>query len=54
MRLLKYFEKRCKELGINYNEEQMQPPEAKKLKLNENGLLDDSEDEVEEDIQKRR
>ncbi|XP_076235164.1 ATP-dependent chromatin assembly factor large subunit isoform X2 [Calliopsis andreniformis] len=53
MRLLKYFEKRCKELGLHYNEDLLRPPEAKKPKLEENGLTNDSEDE-DVDVQKTR
>lgn len=53
MRLLKYFEKRCKELGLNYGEEPLRPSSAKKPRLEENGLVD-SEDEDTEEIQKSR
>ncbi|XP_076392535.1 ATP-dependent chromatin assembly factor large subunit isoform X2 [Megachile rotundata] len=53
MRLLKYFEKRCKELGLNCGEEQLRPTSAKKPKLEENGLVD-SDDEDTEEIRKSR
>ncbi|XP_076656585.1 ATP-dependent chromatin assembly factor large subunit isoform X2 [Halictus rubicundus] len=53
MRLLKYLEKRCKELGLNYDEDVMRPPDAKKQKLEENGV-DSSEDEEIEELQKTR
>ncbi|XP_076638014.1 ATP-dependent chromatin assembly factor large subunit isoform X2 [Colletes latitarsis] len=53
MRLFKYFEKRCKELRLSYDEELLQPPDAKKTKFEENGLID-NEDEDREDIQKTR
>ncbi|XP_076667280.1 ATP-dependent chromatin assembly factor large subunit isoform X4 [Andrena cerasifolii] len=45
MRLLKYYEKRCKELGLNCDDVQLQPPNAKKLKLEVNGVRNDSEEE---------
>ncbi|XP_076765181.1 ATP-dependent chromatin assembly factor large subunit isoform X3 [Xylocopa sonorina] len=53
MRLLKYFEKRCKELGLTYSEEVVRFPDAKKPKLEENGVVG-SEDEDPEDFQKSR
>lgn len=53
MRLLKYFEKRCKELGLTTYEELLRSPDAKKPKLEENGLSI-SEDEDTENIQKSR
>ncbi|XP_034176912.2 ATP-dependent chromatin assembly factor large subunit isoform X2 [Osmia lignaria lignaria] len=53
MRLLKYFEKRCKELGLNYGEEPLRPSSAKKPRFEENDLVD-SEDEDTEEIQKSR
>ncbi|XP_076166810.1 ATP-dependent chromatin assembly factor large subunit isoform X4 [Ptiloglossa arizonensis] len=53
MRLLKYFEKRSKELGLNYDEELLRPPDVKKPRLEENGLVN-SEDEDAEEIQKTR
>lgn len=53
MRLLKYFEKRCKELGLTHGEELLRPPDTKKPKLEENGL-GASEDEDAEDIKKSR
>lgn len=53
MRLLKYFEKRCKELELAYDEELLRPPDSKKMKLEENGL-EGSEDEDGEEIQKAR
>ena len=53
MKLLKYFEKRCKELGLNYGEEPLRPSSAKKPRFEENDLVD-SEDEDTEEIQKSR
>ncbi|XP_061930986.1 bromodomain adjacent to zinc finger domain protein 1A isoform X2 [Apis cerana] len=53
MRLLKYYEKRCKELRLTHGEELLRPPDVKKSKLEENGLAI-SEDEDTEDIQKSR
>ncbi|OAD56919.1 Bromodomain adjacent to zinc finger domain protein 1A [Eufriesea mexicana] len=53
MRLLKYYEKRCKELGLTHGEELLRPPDSKKPKLEENGL-GTSEDEDAEDIKKSR
>lgn len=53
MRLLKYYEKRCKELRLTHGEELLRPPDAKKSKLEENDLAI-SEDEDTEDIQKSR
>ncbi|CAK9822646.1 Bromodomain adjacent to zinc finger domain protein 1A [Anthophora retusa] len=50
MRLLKYFEKRYKELGLAYGEELLRPPNTKKPKLEENDLAG-SEDEETEEIQ---
>ncbi|XP_031833617.2 ATP-dependent chromatin assembly factor large subunit isoform X3 [Nomia melanderi] len=49
MRLLKYFEKRCKELSLNYEEETaVRPPDAKKPRMM--GIdVDSSEEEDEED-----
>ncbi|XP_076283321.1 ATP-dependent chromatin assembly factor large subunit isoform X3 [Lasioglossum baleicum] len=53
MRLLKYLEKRCKELGLNYDEDSVGPSVAKKQRLEENGV-DSSEDEETEELQKTR
>ncbi|XP_053985965.1 bromodomain adjacent to zinc finger domain protein 1A isoform X2 [Hylaeus volcanicus] len=47
MRLLKYIEKRCKELGLHYDEELLRPP-AKKPKLDENILADSEDEDTEE------
>lgn len=47
MRLLKYIEKRCKELGLYYNEEMLRPP-AKKPKYDENSLVDSEDEDTEE------
>jgi len=54
MRLRKYFEKRCKELGLNFNE-LSQEPKVKRARFdedNEENCTSDSEDESE--AQKRR
>ncbi|XP_012164359.1 bromodomain adjacent to zinc finger domain protein 1A isoform X4 [Bombus terrestris] len=54
IRLLKYYEKRCKELGLTtHGEELLRPPDTKKPKFEENGLAV-SEDEEAENIQKSR
>nr|XP_033189062.1 bromodomain adjacent to zinc finger domain protein 1A isoform X5 [Bombus vancouverensis nearcticus] len=54
IRLLKYYEKRCKELGLTtHGEELLRPPDTKKPKFEENGLTV-SEDEEAENIQKSR
>ncbi|XP_043511870.1 bromodomain adjacent to zinc finger domain protein 1A isoform X2 [Frieseomelitta varia] len=53
IRLLKYYEKRCKELGLMTHEELLRSPDAKKPKLEENGLSI-SDDEDTENIQKSR
>ncbi|XP_067206376.1 bromodomain adjacent to zinc finger domain protein 1A isoform X2 [Linepithema humile] len=55
MRLFKYFEKRCKELGLNFDEELFQEPETKRLRLDddvEENSASDSDDEQE--AQKKR
>lgn len=56
-RLLKYIEKRCKELGLDIDEALFQEPKAKRARLNGDGLeengMSDSEDD-EEETQKRR
>lgn len=57
MRLRKYFEKRCKELGLNFDEA-FQEPKVKRLRLDsddieENGASE-SEDDEENETQKRR
>ncbi|EFN82387.1 Bromodomain adjacent to zinc finger domain protein 1A [Harpegnathos saltator] len=55
-RLLKYLEKRCKELGLDFDEALFQEPKAKRMRLNGDGLeengMTDSEDD--EEAQKRR
>lgn len=60
-RLLKYFEKRCKELDLNFEgipfEEEAEEPKVKKLKLDndnfeENGTTDSEDDN--DEAQKRR
>jgi hypothetical protein len=33
VRLGRYFEKRCKELGLQLKEEELRPPEAKKARF---------------------
>lgn len=57
MRLLKYFEKRCKEIGLNFDEVLFQEPKVKRSRLNGDDLegsgATDSEDD-EEESQKRR
>lgn len=48
-RLLKYVEKRCKELGIDFQTEENQEPDAKRRKVNgnsvENGDMEHSDDD---------
>ncbi|XP_014471104.1 PREDICTED: bromodomain adjacent to zinc finger domain protein 1A isoform X3 [Dinoponera quadriceps] len=56
-RLLKYLEKRCKELGLDFDEALFQEPKTKRARLNgdgleENGMTDSEDDEGE--MQKRR
>ncbi|XP_017891617.1 bromodomain adjacent to zinc finger domain protein 1A isoform X2 [Ceratina calcarata] len=53
MRLLKYFEKRCRELGLSDDLDLLRSLTAKKPKLEDNGLTI-SEDEATKDIQKSR
>lgn len=56
MRLRKYFEKRCKELGLNFDE-LFQEPKVKRARFDgddiEENCTSDSEDD-EEEAQKRR
>lgn len=56
-RLLKYLGKRCKELGLDFDEALFEEPKAKRARLNGDGLevngIIDSEDD-EEEVQKRR
>ncbi|KAG7202578.1 hypothetical protein KM043_009773 [Ampulex compressa] len=53
-RLLKYFEKRCKELGLNNEEDSLRSPDIKKRKLEEeeNGVTESEDEDME--VQKRR
>ncbi|KZC06179.1 Bromodomain adjacent to zinc finger domain protein 1A [Dufourea novaeangliae] len=53
MRLLKYIEKRCRELGFNYDEEVARPPDAKKPRLDETDVADSEDEEIDE-LQKTR
>ncbi|XP_046750522.1 bromodomain adjacent to zinc finger domain protein 1A isoform X3 [Diprion similis] len=48
-RLLKYFEKRCKDLGLNYNEQEVREPDTKKQKSEPNGELKSGTEDEEED-----
>ncbi|XP_078034586.1 ATP-dependent chromatin assembly factor large subunit isoform X2 [Augochlora pura] len=48
MRLLKYYEKRRKELGLNYDEDVVRLPFAKKQRLEENGVDSSGDEEIEE------
>lgn len=50
MRLSKHFEKKCREMGFNYDEETFRSPPAKKTKiLNDNDDLDDDDNEDDDD-----
>lgn len=54
MRLLKYFEKRCKELGLNFDEELFQESEAKRLRLDDDNVEENSASDSDDEVQKKR
>ena len=49
MKLLKFFEKRCKDLNLNYNEDEVRQPNAKMQKLERNGNQNGVEHSEEDD-----
>lgn len=53
-RLLKYFEKRCKELGLNFDEELFQEPKSKRTKLDGNGDIEENNASNSEDDEKEK
>lgn len=55
MRLLKYFEKRCKELGLGFDEQLFQEPETKRPRLDEDDEENsESDSDDEQEAQKKR
>ncbi|XP_020291098.1 bromodomain adjacent to zinc finger domain protein 1A isoform X3 [Pseudomyrmex gracilis] len=53
-RLLKYFEKRCKELGLNFDEELFQEPKPKRTKLDGSGDIEENNASNSEDDEKEK